>query len=162
MPLAARIGASRGRAHPDRVTRTPSWRAWAVTGIFFVSWGTATYFIPSWGLGSGFWAWLMLYPTIELMSAASRRDIARYGGKAESEYRLFRGSLIAGLATAPVIFVIAWLQPPGDSLRNAALAAAACGCIVFLVSLFFGVGDSRSQRRVSVAVALRCRLPRSA
>jgi hypothetical protein len=143
MPITARLGPRRGPGR--RLERTPSWRAYVLSGLFVVAFGAATWSIPTGHLGPWWWWWLVMIPSMEAFVRIAAWDIARHGGKSQDEYNLARGSAVAGLVTAPAVALIDYFLAPGDTLGGALGAGAGCGVIVFVISLVFGVLAKRAQ-----------------
>jgi hypothetical protein len=134
-PAMYRYRARRGDVD-KRPDRTPSWRAYAIWLSFIVSWGAATWFIPS--LGPWGWWWLVLIPSLEVFIRASKADIEKRGGQPIGEPKLVRWSAIAGAATAPIVFLIIYPFDRHPAFRETALTAVGCGIAVFVSSLVVG------------------------
>jgi hypothetical protein len=102
--------------------------------LFFVLWAALIFVAaPDLGLGPWFWWWVVMWPWLEVYIYLAERRLRRDGGGSSwKPIRPLRDTVVAGLATAPVIAVIALFE--GLGVGEALLTGFLCGCIVFLIA----------------------------
>jgi hypothetical protein len=137
LPAASRrFGESSDLLEASRSRNVP-WRVVAMSLAFLVLWGAVIFVAaPDLGLGPWFWWWAVMWPGLEIYTYLAERRLHQ-GGGAESwkPSRPFRDSVLAGLATVPVIVVITVVQ--GFEVGEALLTGLLCGCIVFVLGATF-------------------------
>jgi hypothetical protein len=159
--MMARVGERLGWTPSMRPDRVPSWRAFVAGAVFAVAWAVLILF-RTWNpdLGPWFWFWILFTPIVEAFLLFVRVDIRRYGGKEAppppSLARVLHASVLGGLSTVPMIFLIVRYMGPGETVPLSLVTAISCGAVVFCIS-FFG---QRRQARSGVPAVRRRRTGR--
>jgi hypothetical protein len=147
--VLTRVGERRGWAFSGRPHRVPSWRAGVAGAVFAIAW-TVLILFRTWNpqLGPWFWFWVLFTPILEAVLLFVRVDIARYGGKPAppppSPARVLRASVLAGIATVPMIFLIMRYAGAGETVSVSLVTGVICGGIAFCISLF-GLRDAAAR-----------------
>jgi hypothetical protein len=121
----------RGDTLPEIKDRNAPLGVWALSILFAIAWGGATFLAVPRAAGPWFLWWLMMWPWIEVHTHLAERELRRHGTAGWQPTRPLRDSILAGVAVVPFVVGIE-LADSGD-LTAAIVNGLMCGLIVFAV-----------------------------
>jgi len=95
------------------------------------------------GLGPWFWFWAFMSTWLEAYVYLAERSLRHDGIEIWTPTRPLRDAMLAGVATAPLIFALALLD--GAGIGEAVAAGVACGFVVFAIAGTFMWLSRRAQ-----------------